>query len=699
MPVVLPEGKQSFTTNAGLPLVGGKLYTYQPGTSTPKATYTDFAGGTPNTNPVVANARGEMAVYWDGVYDVTLRDASDNLIWGPERVETPEASGAAAAVIARLASTTVAADGAGMVGHNATLNYPEGTLGRKARDWISPTDYPWLADNTGANDATAAINACYQFCKSSGRGMRPRNGTYKCQTQTTTFELPRDDGSFSPGIGGGETTIAAEAATTMPVCLVFDGNVEVVGESAEGVIFLGDWTYSSSAINTSQKIGVLQGANKDSYTQFKLKNIQLKNFMLPLVVQGAATQSEIDIVIDGAGIASCVQAADGNTKWSGRLIRCYAGHILGGWWLQRNRAISATHMPSGFGAGYPASDIFRSCWGENIEMGRVEWTAQPAFDARADSIDSFFNTYFFKTANSAIYPAGRATVNADAGFTAGAGYPTYRGVFGTVWAVISRNGRYGSRMRMSEVVSSGSSRAAWYVNAGSQLAQRQAYFENSALVNPGGGLAANTMGVDRADPYRAGAPISLGLWLENEGGAGTYLEEISGQDNAPGVPSIDPARRYNVQIGNRSSAMFELLGGVRFADADTPLTAWKETAFPVAPVISIGGTDQAGWANDYASYKRLNTGIVWFRFSMSKAVPAYAGSGSVTIKNLPFAALGGGCVNVSYYSSYTPAGEVHAFISGTTIQLSKGANRGTDVTHADLGAGAGVLTVEGWYFA
>ncbi|MBK9497018.1 MAG: hypothetical protein IPO08_21405, partial [Xanthomonadales bacterium] len=89
MAVALPEGKQSFTTATNAPAVGYKLYTYSPGTSTPKATYTTSGGGTPNANPVVMDGRGEAAIYWVGSYDVTLKDADDVTIWGPERLETP----------------------------------------------------------------------------------------------------------------------------------------------------------------------------------------------------------------------------------------------------------------------------------------------------------------------------------------------------------------------------------------------------------------------------------------------------------------------------------------------------------------------------------------------------------------------------------------------------------------------------------
>ena len=120
MPVLLPNGKQYYTTAAGLPGVGYKLYTYQAGTLIPKDTYTSSTGLSVNANPVIANARGEMTVYFTGSYDVYLRDSLDTPIWGPERVVEPEATGTAAAldVILRadLASTSDVAKGDALIG-------------------------------------------------------------------------------------------------------------------------------------------------------------------------------------------------------------------------------------------------------------------------------------------------------------------------------------------------------------------------------------------------------------------------------------------------------------------------------------------------------------------------------------------------------------------------------------------------------
>lgn len=49
--------------NAGQPLAGGKLYTYEAGTTDPLPSYTDRSGDTPNTNPVILDAAGRAQVW------------------------------------------------------------------------------------------------------------------------------------------------------------------------------------------------------------------------------------------------------------------------------------------------------------------------------------------------------------------------------------------------------------------------------------------------------------------------------------------------------------------------------------------------------------------------------------------------------------------------------------------------------------
>jgi hypothetical protein len=49
-----------FFDNSGNVLTGGKIYTYQAGTTTPQASYTSSSGNTAHTNPIVLNAAGRV---------------------------------------------------------------------------------------------------------------------------------------------------------------------------------------------------------------------------------------------------------------------------------------------------------------------------------------------------------------------------------------------------------------------------------------------------------------------------------------------------------------------------------------------------------------------------------------------------------------------------------------------------------------
>lgn len=156
MAIQLPNGRNYFATSTGAPGVGYRLYTYIPGTSTPKDTYTSASGAVANTNPVIADARGEMSIYWIGSYDVVLKDASDNTIWGPERLEE---TGSANDLEERLADTSSASNGPGLVGSpNMALNYAVGTLGWTLKNTGAMTAKRLGLDSTGATDVTTAVN-------------------------------------------------------------------------------------------------------------------------------------------------------------------------------------------------------------------------------------------------------------------------------------------------------------------------------------------------------------------------------------------------------------------------------------------------------------------------------------------------------------------------------------------------------------
>ena len=77
------NGFQFFTTT-GIPLAGGKIYTYQAGSSTPLATYTDNTGAVANANPIVLGTDGrpatEIWLTYGYNYKFILKTADDSTI-------------------------------------------------------------------------------------------------------------------------------------------------------------------------------------------------------------------------------------------------------------------------------------------------------------------------------------------------------------------------------------------------------------------------------------------------------------------------------------------------------------------------------------------------------------------------------------------------------------------------------------------
>lgn len=79
--------RYQFLDSNGEPLAGGKLYTYEAGTSTPLATYTDRDEGTENDNPLILDSEGVGTIWLgSGSYKLVLKDSNDVTLWTQDGV-------------------------------------------------------------------------------------------------------------------------------------------------------------------------------------------------------------------------------------------------------------------------------------------------------------------------------------------------------------------------------------------------------------------------------------------------------------------------------------------------------------------------------------------------------------------------------------------------------------------------------------
>lgn len=181
---LLPEPKQQFLNDIGAPLFAGQIFTYSAGTLTPKSTYQDQALTIENTNPVVANARGEVVMYGSGSYRLILKDFFGNTIYDRDNIETPNVLSDA------FSSSLSASSGSSLVGfiQNGYGAFPT-TVQEKLRESVSITDFyangvsGAKVDPTGIIDSTAGIQAALNR---KGRIYIP-SGKYRISSTLTIY--------------------------------------------------------------------------------------------------------------------------------------------------------------------------------------------------------------------------------------------------------------------------------------------------------------------------------------------------------------------------------------------------------------------------------------------------------------------------------------------------------------------------------
>lgn len=114
--------------NNGYPLVGGKIYTYEAGTTTPKATYTDAGATIANANPVILDGSGRAAIWLgDGAYKLVLKTSADVTIKTIDNItgESANAFGSNVNIITSNTSITAAYANSSLIASNTiTLTLP-----------------------------------------------------------------------------------------------------------------------------------------------------------------------------------------------------------------------------------------------------------------------------------------------------------------------------------------------------------------------------------------------------------------------------------------------------------------------------------------------------------------------------------------------------------------------------------------------
>lgn len=258
---ISPQPKLQFFDAAGDPLVGGKLYTYAAGTTTPLASYTDSTGNVANANPVVLDSRGEASVWLAGAqYKLALYTASNVLVWTVDGVGGPDQ-----ATLAALA----ASGGSALIGFlQAGTGAVTRTAQSKMRDTISVFDFMTAAQIsavqtnnysvvTGA-EITAACQAA--LTAAVGRTLLFPAGTYVI-TSTLTYQPAAYVSAFGPGvrvIGDGVGSTIFDNRVNGPMISMITGSTSGSFQGALGAVLEG--FKITRTTSTSSGVGIYMTA-------------------------------------------------------------------------------------------------------------------------------------------------------------------------------------------------------------------------------------------------------------------------------------------------------------------------------------------------------------------------------------------------------------------------------------------------------
>jgi hypothetical protein len=259
-----PHFVQFFDDN-NAPLSGGKLYTYEAGTTTPKATYTTAGAGTPNANPVELDAYGRAIIFLSGSYKFLLTDADDVPV-GPnggvtDNVTAFQASSSGAIADGDYGDITVSSSGTVMTIDNNAISTSKiadnnVTLGKLATQ----------AANTVLANATASAAAPTAVALSASQ-LLGRGSTGNVAAITLGSGLSMSGATLSVSSSGAWTQIGSTQTPTgvavvdfnsipqtyKALMVVFDGLSNATTTRAFRIVLSTAATFSSADITIAYK--------------------------------------------------------------------------------------------------------------------------------------------------------------------------------------------------------------------------------------------------------------------------------------------------------------------------------------------------------------------------------------------------------------------------------------------------------------
>lgn len=233
MAVLLVPPYQYFTDDDGNPLSGGKVYTYQAGTTNPKAVYSAEDGLTPLTNPVILDSAGRTLMFGLGSYKFVVTDANDVVIRTTDNVATYSTSSGSANPFFQSFSGNGSQT-------SFTLTDDLGTDEKTILVYVNNDARPFVTNGSFATDTDWTKGAGWTI----GAGVATATGAISTAISQTapvtlvagraysvTYTITRSAGGLIPSLGGQNGTERTASGTYREI---------IIAGSTQAVAFTGN---------------------------------------------------------------------------------------------------------------------------------------------------------------------------------------------------------------------------------------------------------------------------------------------------------------------------------------------------------------------------------------------------------------------------------------------------------------------------